>query len=119
MFAQQACRKAACRFGRLRAWDDMSRQKSAKSCRAAVRILLPDASLRSAIWTLKRKGGCFRVVPQRYKIFYTSTAERDITEKLMYIMQQYRYGFGRTVTTPLHFAQENLTAFRLSIRYMT
>ena len=29
-------------------------------------------------------------MPQRYKIFYTSTAERDITEKLMYIMQQYR-----------------------------
>ena len=29
-------------------------------------------------------------MPQRYKIFYTSTAEQDITEKLMYIMQQYR-----------------------------
>ena len=29
-------------------------------------------------------------MPQRDKIFYTSTAERDITEKLMYIMQQYR-----------------------------
>ena len=28
-------------------------------------------------------------MPQRYKIFYTSVAERDITEKLMYIMQQY------------------------------
>lgn len=29
-------------------------------------------------------------MPQRYKIYYTSTAEQDITEKLMYIMQQYR-----------------------------
>lgn len=29
-------------------------------------------------------------MPQRYKILYTSTAERDITEELMYIMQQYR-----------------------------
>ena len=42
-------------------------------------------------------------MPQRYKIFYTSTAERDITEKLMYIMQQYR----NTVLAE----QENLTAF--------
>ena len=52
-------------------------------------LLLPDASLRSAIWTLKERS-YFRVVPQRYKTFYTSAAERDITEKLMYIMQQYR-----------------------------
>ena len=29
-------------------------------------------------------------MPQRDKIFYTSAVERDITEKLMYIMQQYR-----------------------------
>lgn len=52
-------------------------------------------------------------MPQGYKIFYTSTAERDITEKLMYIMQQYRntalaerwYNRLRTLI------QENLTAF--------
>lgn len=52
-------------------------------------------------------------MPQRYKIFYTSTAERDITEKPMYIMQQYRdtalaerwYNRLRTLI------QENLTAF--------
>ena len=52
-------------------------------------------------------------MPQRYKIFYTSTAERDITEKLMYIMQQYRdtalaeqwYNRLRALI------QENLTAF--------
>lgn len=52
-------------------------------------------------------------MPQRYKIFYTSTAEQDITEKLMYIMQQYRdtalaeqwYNRLRALI------QENLTAF--------
>ena len=52
-------------------------------------------------------------MPQRYKIFYTSAAERDITEKLMYIMQQYRntalaerwYNRLRTLI------QENLTVF--------
>ena len=52
-------------------------------------------------------------MPQRYKIYYTSTAEQDITEKLMYIMQQYRntalaerwYNRLRTLI------QENLTVF--------
>ena len=52
-------------------------------------------------------------MPQGYKIFYTSTAEQNITEKLMYIMQQYRdtalaerwYNRLRTLI------QENLTAF--------
>ena len=52
-------------------------------------------------------------MPQRYKTFYTSAAERDITEKLMYIMQQYRntalaerwYNRLRTLI------QENLTVF--------
>ena len=52
-------------------------------------------------------------MPQGYKIFYTSTAERGITEKLMYIMQQYRntalaerwYNRLRTLI------QENLTVF--------
>lgn len=54
MFVQQSLQKGGMPFRpSLRAWDDMSEAKSAKSCRAAVRILLPDASLRSAIWTLK------------------------------------------------------------------
>lgn len=54
MFAQQSLQEGGMPFRpSLRACDDMSEAKSAKSCRAAVRILLSDASLRSAIWTLK------------------------------------------------------------------
>ena len=53
-------------------------------------------------------------MPQRYKIFYTSTAERDITEKLMYIMQQYRDTAlaERWYNLLCAFIQENLTAFQ-------
>ena len=52
-------------------------------------------------------------MPQRYKIFYTSTAERDITEKLMYIMQQYRDTAlaERWYNRLCALLQENLTAF--------
>ena len=52
-------------------------------------------------------------MPQRYKIFYTSTAERDITEKLMYIMQQYRDTAlaERWYNRLRALIQENLTAF--------
>ena len=52
-------------------------------------------------------------MPQRYKIFYTSTAERDITEKLMYIMQQYRHTAltERWYNRLRALIQENLTAF--------
>ena len=52
-------------------------------------------------------------MPQRYKIFYTSTAERDITEKLMYIMQQYRDTVlaERWYNRLCALIQENLTAF--------
>ena len=52
-------------------------------------------------------------MPQRYKIFYTSAVERDITEKPMYIMQQYRdtalaeQWYNRLCAL----LQENLTAF--------
>ena len=52
-------------------------------------------------------------MPQRYKIFYTSTAEQDITEKLMYIMQQYRNTVlaERWYNRLRALIQENLTAF--------
>lgn len=52
-------------------------------------------------------------MPQRYKIFYTSTAERDITKKLMYIMQQYRDTAlaERWYNRLRALIQENLTAF--------
>ena len=52
-------------------------------------------------------------MPQRYKIFYTSTAERDITEKLMYIMQQYRDTAlaERWYNRLRALIQENLTVF--------
>ena len=52
-------------------------------------------------------------MPQRYKIFYTSTAEQDITEKLMYIMQQYRDTAlaERWYNRLRALIQENLTAF--------
>ena len=52
-------------------------------------------------------------MPQRYKIFYTSTAERDITEKLMYIMQQYRDTAlaERWYNRLRALIQENLAAF--------
>ena len=52
-------------------------------------------------------------MPQRYKVFYTSTAERDITEKLMYIMQQYRDTAlaERWYNRLCALIQENLTAF--------
>ena len=52
-------------------------------------------------------------MPQRYKILYTSTAERDITEKLMYIMQQYRDTAlaERWYNRLRALIQENLTAF--------
>ena len=52
-------------------------------------------------------------MPQRYKIYYTSTAEQDITEKLMYIMQQYRDTAlaERWYNRLSDFIQENLTAF--------
>ena len=52
-------------------------------------------------------------MPQGYKIFYTSTAERDITEKLMYIMQQYRNTVlaERWYNRLRALIQENLTAF--------
>ena len=52
-------------------------------------------------------------MPQRYKIFYTSAAERDITEKLMYIMQQYRDTAlkERWYNRLRALLQENLTAF--------
>ena len=52
-------------------------------------------------------------MPQRYKIFYTSTAERDITKKLMDIMQQYRDTAlaERWYNRLRALIQENLTAF--------
>ena len=52
-------------------------------------------------------------MPQRYKIFYTSTAEQDITEKLMYIMQQYRNTVlaERWYNRLRALIQENLTVF--------
>ena len=52
-------------------------------------------------------------MPQGYKIFYTSTAEQDITEKLMYIMQQYRNTAlaERWYNRLRALIQENLTVF--------
>ena len=52
-------------------------------------------------------------MPQRYEIFYTSTAEQNITERLMYIMQQYRDTAlaERWYNRLRALIQENLTAF--------
>ena len=90
MFAQQSLQEGGMPFRpSLRAWDDMSEAEiSEKLSRSSEDIAAGRISAQCDMDAKVKE--LLQVVPQRYKIFYTSTAERDITEKPMYIMQQYR-----------------------------
>ena len=88
MFAQQSLQEGGMPFRpSLRAWDDMSEAEiSEKLSRSSENIAAGRISAQCDMDAQVKE----LLQSRAAKIFYTSTAERDITEKLMYIMQQYR-----------------------------